>query len=113
MESRKLCAYNQTRECFLGLEVDSADLSLAKLKDRITSLALKSGEGLWLSPFRGLPEWGIRVPLDLLYLDKDCRVIDVVESYPVFRANATTPRPASVMALLLNQCGKRNLTARV
>jgi len=64
MESRKLCAYNQTRECFLGLEVDGADLSLAKLKDRIASLTLKSGEGLWLSPFRGLPEWGIRVPLD-------------------------------------------------
>jgi len=99
MESRKLCAYNQTRECFLGLEVDGADLSLAKLKDRIASLALKSGEGLWLSPFRGLPEWGIRVPLDLLYLDQDCRVIDVVESYPVFRANAATPQPASVLAL--------------
>ena len=99
MESRKLCAYNQTRECFLGLEVDGADLSLAKLKDRIASLALKSGEGLWLSPFRGLPEWGIRVPLDLLYLDQECRVIDVVESYPVFRANAATPQPASVLAL--------------
>jgi hypothetical protein len=99
MESRKLCAYNQTRECFLGLEVDGADLSLAKLKDRIASLALKSGEGLWLSPFRGLPEWGIRVPLDLLYLDQDCRVIDVVESYPVFRANAATAPPASVLAL--------------
>jgi uncharacterized protein len=99
MESRKLCAYNQTRECFLGLEVDGADLSLAKLKDRIASLALKSGEGLWLSPFRGLPEWGIRVPLDLLYLDQDCRVIDVVESYPVFRANAATAQPASVLAL--------------
>jgi uncharacterized protein len=99
MESRKLCAYNQTRECFLGLEVDGADLSLAKLKDRIASLALKSGEGLWLSPFRGLPEWGIRVPLDLLYLDLDCRVIDVVESYPVFRANAATAQPASVLAL--------------
>ena len=99
MDTRKLCAYNQTRECFLGLEVDGADLSLAKLKDRIASLALKSGEGLWLAPFRGLPEWGIRVPLDLLYLDQDCRVIDVVESYPVFRANASTPQPASVLAL--------------
>jgi uncharacterized protein len=99
MESRKLCAYNQTRECFLGLEVDGTDLSLAKLKDCIASLALKSGEGLWLSPFRGLPEWGIRVPLDLLYLDQDSRVIDVVESYPVFRANASTAQPASVLAL--------------
>jgi hypothetical protein len=99
MDPRKLCAYNQTRECFLGLEVDGADLSLAKLKDRIASLTLKSGEGLWLTPFRGLPDWGIRVPLDLLYLDQDGRVIDVVESYPVFRANAATPQPASVLAL--------------
>jgi uncharacterized protein len=99
MESRKLCAYNQTRECFLGLEVDGVDLPLAKLKDRIVSLTLKSGEGLWLAPFRGLPEWGIRVPLDLLYLDKDGRVIDVVESYPVFRVSASTPQPASVLAL--------------
>lgn len=99
METRRLCAYNQTRECFLGLEVDSTDLSLGKLKDRIASLALKSGEGLWLAPFRGLPEWGIRVPLDLLYLDQDCRVIDVIESYPVFRASASTPQPASVLAL--------------
>jgi hypothetical protein len=99
MDSGKLCAYNQTRECFLGLEVDGADLSLAKLKDRIASSTLKSGEGIWLAPFRGLPEWGIRVPLDLLYLDKDGRVIDVVESYPVFRANASTPQPASVLAL--------------
>jgi hypothetical protein len=99
MESRKLCAYNQTRECFLGLEVDLADLPLAKLKDRIASLVLKSGEGLWLAPFRGLPEWGIRVPLDLLYLDQDSRVIEVVESYPVFRASASTAQPASVLAL--------------
>jgi hypothetical protein len=99
MDLRKLCAYNQTRECFLGLEVEGADLSLAKLKDRIASLALKSGEGLWLTPFRGLPEWGIRVPLDLLYLDAESRVIDVVESYPVFRASVSTPQPASVLAL--------------
>jgi hypothetical protein len=98
-ETGRLCAYNQTRECFLGLEVAGADLGLAKLKERIASLAMKSGEGLWLSPFRGLPEWGIRVPLDLLYLDQDCRVLDVVESYPVFRANAATPQPASVLAL--------------
>lgn len=99
MESRKLCAYNQTRECFLGLEVDLTDLALPKLKEKIASLTLKSGEGLWMAPFRGLPEWGIRVPLDLLYLDQENRVVDVVESYPVFRANPSTPQPVSVLAL--------------
>ena len=99
METRKLCAYNQTRECFLGLEVTAADLSLAKLKDRLATLALKSGEGLWLLPFRGIPEWGVRAPLDLVYMDEDCRVLDVVESFPVFRVNAATPQANSVLAL--------------
>ena len=78
MESRRLCAYNQTRECFLGLEVEKADLSLASLKDLLGKLALKSGEGLWMVPFRGIPETNMRVPLDLIYLDEDCRVIEVV-----------------------------------
>jgi len=75
MELQRLCAYNQTRECFLGLEVAPADLSLAELKALLGKLALKSGEGLWMEPFRGIPDTNMRVPLDLLYLDEDCRVI--------------------------------------
>jgi hypothetical protein len=86
METQKLCAYNQTRECFLGLEVSATDLSYAELGKLIGNLALKSGEGLWMAPFRGIPETKISAPLDLVYLDEDCRVIEVVESFPTFRA---------------------------
>ena len=99
MESRKLCAYNQSRECFLGLEVSLADFTYADHKERVSSLVLKSGQGLWLNPFTGLPEVGLRVLLDLLYLDEDCRVIDVVESVPSFHVNATANSAASVLAL--------------
>jgi hypothetical protein len=99
MELRRLCAYNQTRECFLGLEVASADLSFAGLQDVLGKLSFKSGEGLWMSPFRGIPEKNMRVPLDLIYLDDDCRVIEVVESFPTFRVSAGSPEAASVLAL--------------
>ena len=99
MESQKLCAYNQTRECFLGLEVAAADLSYANVKDRMATLDLKSCEGLWMMPFRGMPETGLHVPLDLIYLDEDCRVIDLVESFPTFHATASSPQAASVLAL--------------
>jgi uncharacterized protein len=99
MESQKLCAYNQTRECFLGLEVAAADLSYANVKTRMATLHLKSGEGLWMVPFRGLPETGLHAPLDLIYLDEDCRVIDLVESFPTFHATPASPRAASVLAL--------------
>lgn len=99
MESQKLCAYNQTRECFLGLEVAAADLSYANAKTWMATLELKSGEGLWMVPFRGMPETGLHVPVDLIYLDEDCRVIDLVESFPTFRATPSSPRAASVLAL--------------
>jgi hypothetical protein len=99
MESPKLCAYNQTRECFLGLEVLEADISFERLGDILANLALQSGEGLWMSPFRGISDQGISGPLDLVYLDGECRVLEVVESYPTFRGTPLTPRAASVLAL--------------
>ncbi len=99
MESRRLCAYNQTRECFLGLEVAVADISGADLKNLLRRLALRSGEGLWMTPFQGIPETDLLAPLDLVYLDEDCRAIEVVESYPTFRVNTSSPEAASVLAL--------------
>jgi hypothetical protein len=99
MELQRLCAYNQTRECFLGLEVAAADLSYNALQDMLGKLSFKSGEGLWMAPFRGIPEKNMRVPLDLIYLDEDCRVIEVVESFPTFRVSPSSPQAASVLAL--------------
>jgi hypothetical protein len=93
------CAYNQTRECFLGLQVTSADLPYASVEKYMETVALKSGEGLWLSPFRGIPVTDLHAPLDLIYLDGDCRVSETVESFPTFRASASSPWPASVLAL--------------
>ncbi len=99
MDSRMHCAYNQTRECFLGLEVAGIDLSYAELVEVIKTLAMNSGEGLWIAPFRGLPAAGITAPLDLIYLDDTCRVLDLVESFPTFHVSPSSPPPASILAL--------------
>ena len=93
------CAYNQTRECFLGLHVTTADLPYAGVEKYMETLTLKSGEGLWLSPFRGIPVSDLHAPLDLIYLDEGCSVTETVESFPTFRASASGPQPASVLAL--------------
>ena len=99
MELRKLCAYNQTRECFLGLEVAVTDMACADLKALFKKLSLRSGEGLWMDPFRGIPDTDMLAPLDLIYLDGDCRVIDVVESFPTFHVSPSSARASSVLAL--------------
>jgi hypothetical protein len=38
-------------------------------------------------------------PLDLIYLDDECRVIDLAESFPTFQVSSSSPRPESVLAL--------------
>lgn len=99
IESRKHCAYNQTRECFLGLEVKTADLPSAVVGEWLTAHPLRSGEGVWMIPFRGISAADVTAPLDLIYLDQDCRVIDTVESFPTFQVSLSSPKPQSVLAL--------------
>ncbi len=50
-------------------------------------------------PFQGIQASGLPAPLDLIYLDEDCRVIDAVESYPTFQVSSFSPRSKSVLAL--------------
>lgn len=99
MEAQVHCAYNQTRECFLGLDVKVVDLPPARLGDLMATQPLKSGEGLWMIAFRGIMTVGTPAPLDLIYLDEECRVIDIVESFPTFQVSSFSPKPESVLAL--------------
>lgn len=99
MESRTHCAYNQTRECFLGLEVSSANLPFAGVEELVSTLTLKSGEGFWLNPFKGVPAINTPFPMDVIYLDEYCRVIEFAESIPAFQASSSDTRLASVLLL--------------
>ncbi len=98
-ETKNRCAYNKTRGYILGVEIACGDFSAANLKDRLPLLAPKSGAGLWMAPFRGIPAMEVPVPLDLIYLNRDCRVIEIVEFFPTFRVSPSSPPAASVLAL--------------
>jgi len=99
MESQTYCAYNQTRECFLGLKVTAGDLPSTHVAELMLEKPLKSGEGLWMKPFRGIAATAMPAPLDLIYLDEDCRVIDMAESFPTFQVSSSSPKPQTVLAL--------------
>jgi len=99
MEPGQNCAYNQTRECFLGLQVIKGDFTVPSLNEWMDTLTPNSGSGIWMVPFRGVLATQVHAPLDLIYLDKDCRVIDAVEFFPTFRVSPSSPPAASVLAL--------------
>lgn len=93
------CAYNHSRECFLGLDIATADLSSAELAEKMKSLSLGSGCGLWIVPFRGHLASGSPSAVDLILLDNDCRVLATVESFPTNITNLSDLKVASILAL--------------
>jgi uncharacterized membrane protein (UPF0127 family) len=99
MERRKYCIYNQTRECFLSLGVTAADTTFSRLRGMIGRLKLKSDEGIWVVPSNGIHTLGVLVPLDLIYLDENHRVIHLVEYFPTFRVGPWRTQAASVLEL--------------
>jgi hypothetical protein len=99
MESRQHCAFNQTRNSFLSLNVVVGDFSVPSLASWMSNLTPDSDAGLWIAPFRGLPTTNQRLLLDLVYLDANCRVIDLVESFPNFHLSSSNQPAASVLAL--------------
>jgi hypothetical protein len=99
MEPGHNCAYNHTRDCFLGMHVVAGDFTQASFRDWLTMLRPNSGYGVWMVPFRGIGTSEISAPLDLLYLDSDGRVQDVVEFFPTFKVSPSSPPAASVLVL--------------
>ncbi len=99
MESQKFCVYNQTRESFLSLGVTAADLTLDRLRAMIERLTANADSGLWMVPYRGIPVARGLSPIDLLYLDKDYRVIQEVESFPTSSVEPLRDEVASALVL--------------
>lgn len=99
MKKRTYCVYNQTRECFLSLTVTAADTIVSRLKGFIGRRTLRSDEGLWVVPSRGVHTWGVLVPIDLIYLDAEMQVIHLVEHFPAFRVAPIRARAESVLEM--------------
>jgi uncharacterized protein len=99
MERRTYCIYNQSRECFLSLNVIAADTMFARLRGLIGRLRLRGDEGIWVVPSSGIHTVGVLLPLDLIYLDEDHRVVHLIEHFPPFRLAPLRIRASSVLEL--------------
>jgi hypothetical protein len=93
------CVFNRTRESFLSLGVARADNHLARLKGLLGRFKLRSDEGLWMVPSWGIHTIGLLFPIDLIYLDAECRVIHLVEHLGTFRIGPIRIECASVLEL--------------
>jgi len=98
-ESGQCCVYNLTSERFMSADVEAGDFTASGLGTRLQTLSPTGGKALWLVPFRGISPTSVRIPLDLVYLNRECVVIEAVESFPIFRVSTASRPAASVLVL--------------
>lgn len=82
MDPKKFAVRNENRDSNLSPSVTSVNAALEPLKVLkvlIEGLPPNSRTGLWLTNFKGVPVARTLSPFDLIYLDKDQRVIHGIE----------------------------------
>ncbi len=79
---------NLTRQTVLAHCVEVADHGATRSKGLLGRDGLPAGEGLWIVPCEAVHTFGMKFPIDLVYLDRDKRVKKVRHGVPPWRLSA-------------------------
>jgi uncharacterized membrane protein (UPF0127 family) len=71
----KLRVTNQTRGRPLADRADIADTSAKRRTGLLKHTGLAPGEGLWIVPSEGVHTFGMKFPIDVVFLDRKRRVL--------------------------------------
>jgi uncharacterized membrane protein (UPF0127 family) len=79
---------NLTRQTILADRVELADRAATRNKGLLGRSGLEPGEGLWITPCEAVHTFGMRFPIDLVYVDRAKRVRKVRSSVRPWRMSA-------------------------
>lgn len=94
-------AFNRTREAYLATSLAVADTHWTRFRG-LLGLAtddFRNGSGLWIIPCHGIHTLGMGFPIDVVYLDRSLRVIDVRPAIRPWRVAPIHRQAASVLEL--------------
>lgn len=84
----RLTISNLTRRSVLASFVEVADHGVKRSKGLLGRDSLAVGEGLWIVPCEAVHTFGMRFPIDLVYVDRNKRVKKVLSGVPPWRVSA-------------------------
>ena len=99
--SNRYFVYNATRETFVATEAKLADGYFSRLVGLLgkTRRWARPGQGLWIVPSHGVHTIGMLFAIDLVFLDRDRRVVHTEEYVRPFRISRVTLKAQSVLEL--------------
>jgi uncharacterized membrane protein (UPF0127 family) len=84
----RLRVLNLSRQTVLADCVDVADRGDTRRKGLLGRSSLSTGEGLWIVPCESVHTFGMKFPIDLVYLDRKKKVKKVRSGVPPWRLSA-------------------------
>jgi uncharacterized protein len=79
---------NRTRQVVLAHHVEVADHGATRRKGLLGRDSLPTGQGLWIVPCESVHTFGMRFPIDLVYLDRKKKVKKIRSGLPPWRLSA-------------------------
>jgi uncharacterized protein len=94
-------AFNQTRQTYLSTDLSLANTHWTRFRGLLGLSAddFGNGSGLWIIPCRGVHTLGMGFPIDVIYLDRALKVVDVQSAVRPWRFTPIRLRAASVLEL--------------
>jgi uncharacterized protein len=90
---------NTTKGTVLGERVDVADSSLSRMVGLLGKSGLAPATGLLIMPSQAVHSMGMRFPIDVLFMDRNWRVIHVQPSMVPYRISGLHWRARCVLEL--------------
>jgi len=101
MEAERYSIYNRTRSQYLCREAIVLDPTEVPLRHIIEHLVFDVEQGVWLSPYRGIPPVPGLAPFDLICLDAESRVTEAVKTFTSTDYTSVKSVPESAVAVPL------------
>ena len=92
-------AVNKNSGKVLAADLLIADTPFARMKGLLGRDALRDGEGLLLRPCKGVHTFFMKFPIDVLFLDKDNRILETVHNLKPQRATTIWLRSRGAIEL--------------
>ena len=94
-------AFNRTRQAQLATDLSIANTHWTRLRGLLglTANDFRNGSGLWIVPCHGVHTLGMGFPIDVLYLDREMRIVEVRLEVRPWRFTPVLRHAASVLEL--------------
>jgi uncharacterized membrane protein (UPF0127 family) len=91
--------YNETRDTWLAERAWRADSFWARSVGLLGQASLAPGAALWIEPCQSIHSFFMRFRFDVAFLDREGRVVHLIQSMPPWRASRIVTRARAVLEL--------------